>query len=325
VRVPLGDGPYVEKVLPWLILVPVAVRLAVLAQVIWSAASWPAVPLALPPMLLSLAWASCATRLSSLPLVLAADTGYAAVSTFGAVLLPGGFSLAWPNIVGTFMMWTLAVGARTAFALGEQRGREAERARHRRDVHDTVLQVMESLALPAPADVLDPARSLDQVRRTARTHALRLRLSLDHAPADGLLHRLRALAVEMAVDGLRVEIVPLTTTPELPDAAAEALHDAAREALRNTLKHAGTSRAVVCIEDSAAGVTVSIRDHGAGFDVGAHRPGFGLEHSIIGRLAEVGGHAEIESAPGRGTRVILNAPGHRHLVSVTAGVTTRSP
>ena len=215
--------------------------------------------------------------------------------------------------VATSLVVVVLVGAAMRFALGfgEQRGRLAERERHRRDVHDTVLQVMESLALPAPDDVLDPVGSLDQVRRTARAHALRLRLSLGEdalAEPGGLTHRLGALAVEMTAEGLRVEVVTLSKIADVPEAAVHALHDAAREALRNTLKHAATTRAVICVEDTGDGVTVSVRDHGSGFDFAGRRPGFGIDNSIIARLAEIGGTAWIDSAPGQGTRVVLTAP-----------------
>ncbi|MFE0024140.1 sensor histidine kinase [Amycolatopsis sp. NPDC059021] len=207
----------------------------------------------------------------------------------------------------------LGVSLRFALGLGEQRGRAAERERHRRDVHDTVLQVMESLALPAPADAVDPVASLIQVRRTARAHALRLRMSLDREPASlpgglGLEQRLNALVADMAVEGLRAEVVTLAATGDLTADVVGALHDATREALRNTLKHAGTARAVICVEETAGGIGVIVRDHGAGFAADGHRPGFGIGRSIIGRLAEVGGRARIESVPGHGTRVVLWAP-----------------
>ncbi|MEV6905586.1 ATP-binding protein [Amycolatopsis sp. NPDC051071] len=219
--------------------------------------------------------------------------------------------------LGTALVASLAivglVGASMRFALGfgEQQGRAAERERHRRDVHDTVLQVMESFAIPAPADELDPAASLDRVRRTARAQAMRIRISLEHEPATrtGLHQRLRLLAAEMAAEGLRVEVVVQDAGgPDIAEETAETLHDAAREALRNTLKHSGTRRAVVSVEEIGGGVSLTVRDHGAGFDVGDRRRGFGLENSIIARMAEIGGYARIESSPGLGTRVVLLGP-----------------
>ncbi|MEU4252155.1 ATP-binding protein [Amycolatopsis sp. NPDC026612] len=276
------------------------------------------------PGLLVLTWPNILGTVMVWTLLRGAPAG--AVAIAGAVLLRyGTAAVSGTSAPATWILLALLAAAVTALAivllvagsmrfalgLGEQRGRAAERERHRRDVHDTVLQVMESLALPAPGDAADPRGSLDQVRRTARAHALRLRLSLDGdaaAEPGGLEHRLGALAVEMTADGLGVDVVSLAKPIEVPESVVDALHDAAREALRNTLKHAKTSRAVVCLEGREGIVTVSVRDHGTGFDLGAHRAGFGIENSIHARLAEIGGAARIDSAPGQGTRVVLTAP-----------------
>ncbi|MFI5588092.1 sensor histidine kinase [Amycolatopsis sp. NPDC051758] len=274
--------------------------------------------------LLTLTWPNIMGTVMVWTLLRGAPAG--AVAIVGAVLLRYGMAaLSGTAAPATWILLALVAAALTALAivllvagsmrfalgLGEQRGRAAERERHRRDVHDTVLQVMESLALPAPRDALDPVGSLDHVRRTARAHALRLRLSLDgDAPAEpgGLEHRLGALAVEMTADGLRVDLVVLAKPSDVPESIVNSLHDATREALRNTLKHAKTYTAVVCLEAREGVVTVSVRDHGTGFDVGTHRGGFGIENSIHARMAEIGGAARIDSAPGQGTRVVLTAP-----------------
>ncbi|MEV6876101.1 ATP-binding protein [Amycolatopsis sp. NPDC051128] len=276
------------------------------------------------PELLALTWPNIMGAVMVWTLLRGAPAG--AVAIAGAVLLRYGMAavsgtsapatgilLALVASAGTALAIVLLVAGamRYAHGLGEQRGRAAERERHRRDVHDTVLQVMESLALPAPGDVLDPVGSLDQVRRTARAQALRLRLSLDgDAPAEpgGLEHRLGALTVEMTADGLRVDLVVLAKLTDVPEGVVNALHDATREALRNTLKHAKTTRAVVCLEEREGVVTVTVRDHGTGFDLGARRAGFGIENSIHARLAEIGGIARIDTTPGHGTRVVLTAP-----------------
>jgi signal transduction histidine kinase len=276
------------------------------------------------PGLLALTWPNIMGTVMVWTLLRGAPAG--AIAITGAVLLRYGMAVvSGTSAPATWIVLALVAAAATALAivmlvagamrfahrLGEQRGRAAERERYRRDLHDTVLQVMESLALPAPRDGLDPVGSLDQVRRIARAHALRLRLSLDgDAPAEpgGLEHRLGALAVEMTAEGLRVDLVSLAKPAEVPESVVNSLHDAAREALRNTLKHAKTAKAVMCLEEHDGIVTVSVRDHGTGFDVAAHRAGFGIENSIHARLAEIGGTARIDSAPGQGTRVVLTAP-----------------
>jgi signal transduction histidine kinase len=276
------------------------------------------------PGLLALTWPNIMGTVMVWTLLRGAPAGAIAIS--GAVFLRYGMAVvSGTSAPATWIVLALVAAAATALAivvlvagamrfahrLGEQRGRAAERERYRRDLHDTVLQVMESLALPAPRDGLDPVGSLDQVRSIARAHALRLRLSLDgDAPTEpgGLEHRLGALAVEMTAEGLCVDLVSLAKPTDVPESVVNSLHDAAREALRNTLKHAKTAKAVMCLEEHDGIVTLSVRDHGTGFDLDAHHAGFGIENSIHARLAEIGGTARIDSAPGQGTRVVLTAP-----------------
>ncbi|SDY88708.1 Signal transduction histidine kinase [Amycolatopsis xylanica] len=189
------------------------------------------------------------------------------------------------------------------------RGRLEERERHRREMHDTVLQVLESLALATPSDAADPAARLAEVRGIARQQAMVLRRSLDESeePAEGLCARLRTLVGEMAGQGLRAQLVE-SEIADVPAPVGAALHDAAREALQNTMKHAGTKEAVLRVTELDGGVAVIARDHGVGFDVADRPAGFGIANSILARLAEVGGSARVDSTPGRGTRVLLWVP-----------------
>jgi len=91
------------------------------------------------------------------------------------------------------------------------------------------------------------------------------------------------------------------------------LFEAARELLLNVAKHAKVAEAAIELRRSPNGaVAVSIIDRGIGFDrdaVTAHgeQAGFGL-FSIRERLEMLGGHLEIESLPGKGTRITLQAP-----------------
>ena len=49
-------------------------------------------------------------------------------------------------------------------------------------------------------------------------------------------------------------------------------------------------------------------DNGTGFDPSSTVEGVGLTSSVRGRLSEVGGTVQIESAPGRGTEILLTIP-----------------
>ncbi|KAA9166911.1 ATP-binding protein [Amycolatopsis acidicola] len=216
-------------------------------------------------------------------------------------------------LTATGALVLLGMGTRLALAYGIRNGRLAERARQHRALHDSVLQTLETLALPGAGD---PGRQLAQLRGIARAQAVELRNTIEKASRESaeeaarpLGEKLTALAAEMAREGLRAQLVMAELDEETLDEVRQlAIRDAAREAMRNTLKHAGTDEVVVRVDEQEGGVAVVIRDHGTGFD-DAHRPaGFGISESITARLAEAGGRALVESSPGSGTRVTLWMP-----------------
>lgn len=86
----------------------------------------------------------------------------------------------------------------------------------------------------------------------------------------------------------------------------------ATELLNNAVKHARARRAEVRAGIEGGWLWLSVRDEGVGFDPArADRSsaagGFGL-FSVRERLEYLGGRLEVDSAPGRGTRVTLWAP-----------------
>ncbi|MFG1891176.1 sensor histidine kinase [Micromonospora sp. NPDC049051] len=194
---------------------------------------------------------------------------------------------------------------------GIRAGREAERIRWLRSLHDTVLQTMEAIALHSAADATSPAAQLAEVRATARAQAARLRQALDE-PGGGndnpLASGLAGLVEELAGRGLRVELVVAAGAgSRMSGPYRDAVLGGVREALGNVAKHAGTGDAVVRADEESSALVVVVRDHGCGFDV-LGRPGFGIRESIVARLYEIGGKATVESWPGRGTRVTLRVP-----------------
>jgi PAS domain S-box-containing protein len=93
------------------------------------------------------------------------------------------------------------------------------------------------------------------------------------------------------------------------------LFESVRELIFNAVKHAHADRVTVELAlDSDDQLCITVSDHGIGFEPAGvdHRssggqPGWGL-FSIRERLTLLGGHFEIDSAPGKGTRVRLVAP-----------------
>jgi PAS domain S-box-containing protein len=91
------------------------------------------------------------------------------------------------------------------------------------------------------------------------------------------------------------------------------LFQAAREILFNVVKHAGVKAARVDVNQLDGQILMTIEDEGTGFEPnqlraeGGHSGGIGL-FGIRERLLYVGGHMEIDSAPGRGSRFKLIVP-----------------
>ena len=174
-----------------------------------------------------------------------------------------------------------------------------------RVLHDTVLQTL-ALVERRSADT-DP-----ELARTAREADRELRRflfgSATHAGAT-LEQRVRA-AVERAARhhdaaaNVPISVSVIDTAPPPPDDVANAVAAAVGEAVANALEHAAPSRIVVFVEtDDDGDVFASVRDDGCGFDTGAQRIGHGVDQSIVARMHDVGGRADVVSTLGTGTEV----------------------
>jgi signal transduction histidine kinase len=196
-----------------------------------------------------------------------------------------------------------------AYLLGVRHGRAVERAELNRYIHDNVLQALEAMAMRTPSDSVDAEAKLTEFRNLARAQAIALRRGFDEPAVGGrLTEDLAAVATDLARDGLRAQLVMADIDDQLPEARRKAVRDATREALRNTLKHAQTTQVTVRVEERDGGIAVTTRDHGVGFDMAERPRGFGINESIIARLSQVGGYADVVSRPGGGTRVTLWVP-----------------
>jgi signal transduction histidine kinase len=200
---------------------------------------------------------------------------------------------------------------------------DAERRRIARDLHDGVVQDLAgtSYALAAAADRIDgqaPAVSealRDGARQTRRSIRQLRSLLVDIYPPDlhraGLAAALSDLVAPLESRGVqaRVDLPPgLRLEPD-----AEALmFRTAQEALRNVMAHSDAHRVDVSVilENSHAGLTIA--DDGRGFtpDVAqAARDDGHLGLRVLADMAhDAGGRLDIDSHPGRGTRVCLEVP-----------------
>jgi signal transduction histidine kinase len=83
-----------------------------------------------------------------------------------------------------------------------------------------------------------------------------------------------------------------------------------QEALRNVEQHSGATSADVAWNSSPTHARLEVTDHGSGFDPdGAEQAG---HYGLIGireRANEIGARISLDTAPGRGTRVMVEWEG----------------
>jgi signal transduction histidine kinase len=197
--------------------------------------------------------------------------------------------------------------------------RLAERTRLARELHDTLLQTIQSSKMVAD-DALD---HVDDKERMA--HAMgRLSEWLGAAVREGreALHALRAsttqtndlaASLRRAADEccaradmqLRLEV--LGAPREMHPIVRDEIYRIGYEAIRNACAHSKGSRLDVSLA-YPGDLRIVVRDDGVGFDP-VSRPGhFGVE-GMRERAARIGAHLRIERATPAGTEVALVVPG----------------
>ncbi len=121
---------------------------------------------------------------------------------------------------------------------------------------------------------------------------------------------LRGFAASLGPSGAPLQIWVRGGDDWIPAAITEELFIMVRECLRNSFNHAGAANVDVHIHLAPHEVHAEIIDNGKGFDVRAQRATGGGNGLLIlqERCELVGGTVNIDSAPGRGTRVTLWIP-----------------
>lgn len=199
----------------------------------------------------------------------------------------------------------------------------SERTRVARELHDTLEQGLAGIALQLEAvgGSLDSSpgsarRSLEVARQMLRYSIEETRRSVMDLRSQALEFRdlsgaLFSLARQMTM-GTGVEAsVRVTGTPRRLDAAHE--HHLLRiglEALTNALKHAAPSRIEIELRFDPNGVQLVVSDDGRGLGQAAGAVTgnqFGLQ-GVRERVDKLRGRLQIESEPGRGTKIAVVVP-----------------
>lgn len=198
---------------------------------------------------------------------------------------------------------------------------EEERRSLARELHDSVSQAIYAVVLSAHT----AKRKLEAGDAEGADAAIDSAVEL----AEGALAEMRALIFELRPEalaeiglvgalrrqldglelrhGVRTE-AELGEEPDLPFAAKQELLRVVQEALHNVAKHARANVVTASLRTYDGRVVIVVSDDGVGFDPSRAKPGHLGLTSMHERVAALGGLLVVDSAPGQGTRVRVEAP-----------------
>ena len=204
---------------------------------------------------------------------------------------------------------------------------EDERQRIARELHDETGQKLTALGMGLAAlevtlstgDSLRTShllRSLREMNDQAITELRNIMANLRPAQLDdlGLAAALRwyVSQYQTRYPDTHVQLKIEKQPGRLPPEHEIILFRVVQEALTNVERHAHATQVTLNLTRTPSSVRVEIVDNGAGFDSKQpprHEPGSGLGlPGMRERVALVNGQLEIDSAPGKGTRILVDLP-----------------
>ncbi len=200
---------------------------------------------------------------------------------------------------------------------------ERERRRLAADLHDHIGQILAlaQIKLGALRQEASPESQafVKEIRQCISqaihyTRSLTYELGLPILYDLGLEAALEWLAEQMHEQhGLAIRVQRDYQPKPLGEPARVLVFRVVRELLTNVIKHAKAKQVDIFIAKEGSRMFIRVMDDGVGFDTTepgtrtGKSSGYGL-FSIRERLSSLGGHLEINSRPGKGTRVSITVP-----------------
>ena len=198
---------------------------------------------------------------------------------------------------------------------------EDERSRIARDLHDDIGQRLAVLSIDLdPLVRANRGRTTAGQRQIAEVREAVMNLAKDVQALSHRLHPARldylgfpAAAAALCREVSRQRAVEITfNTESVPEGlskrVAVCLYRVLQEALQNAIKHSGVPTIAVTLRGEVDEIELTVRDHGAGFEVSRTQGrGLGLT-SMQERVRAVRGRLDVLSEPGQGTTVLATVP-----------------
>jgi signal transduction histidine kinase len=193
---------------------------------------------------------------------------------------------------------------------------EGERKKIARELHDETSQELTALVMGLEAaqkarpeelkDRIDQLKSL-AVRTLEGVHRVMLDLRPSILDDLGLLSAIRWYAENRLEPlGMDVSLELIGSERRLPAEVETAVFRVAQEAVNNVSQHAEAARLNILVTFTDKAIAVQVEDDGTGFEPATTR-GMGMM-GMRERITLLGGNFEVDSAPGRGTRIAWEVP-----------------
>lgn len=191
-----------------------------------------------------------------------------------------------------------------------------ERTRLARDLHDSVKQQVFATAMQVGAaralidqDAGTARKHLDEAEALSRQAQIELTSIIRELRPATLVKRGLVAALKQEVEAwsrLNRVTAEINVPDEcvLPEEVESTLFRIAQEALSNIARHSQADQVEVHLECNQKEVRLMVKDDGRGFDLkSVHDKGSGL-NNMRERIEVLGGDFQVESAPGKGTRLV---------------------
>jgi signal transduction histidine kinase len=210
-----------------------------------------------------------------------------------------------------------AVLARLADHLEDSR--EHERRRVSRELHDETAQLLTGMRLEValmrralgdhPGAEEPISRLCELIDQSFDAHrsiiaALRPRILDELGLVAAIRQQLQRAHLK---ERLEISFENERETYELDERSSLVAFRTVQEALTNVTRHADAQHVRIRLSSSDGMLRLEVADDGRGFDPASISNGFGLL-GLRERLRGLSGHLDIDSAPGRGTRLVLTLP-----------------
>ncbi|MEP7229742.1 MAG: two-component regulator propeller domain-containing protein [Ginsengibacter sp.] len=198
---------------------------------------------------------------------------------------------------------------------------EEERERISRDLHDDIGTKLSALKLflsslnekasaTGNAEISSLAESSEQFIKEAMQDVRQLLLNLSPTVLEEFGY---TTAVEGLVNKINetkqihFSLVVFGMAQRMQKEYEMALYRITQELINNVLKHAEAKNVSLQIGQRDEKIILMMEDDGKGFDVNAHKEGYGL-HNLDARTNLMQGAMTIDSQPGKGTSVLIEIP-----------------